>query len=60
MSGEKPEEWNQMCERLAYYLMQGIARGDGAVRMADVLASAVLNWQRVCADYEKAQKKNGN
>lgn len=57
MSNDKPETWDQMCERLAYYMMRDIARGTDAVRMAHGLAGSVVNWQRQCSDYEKTQKR---
>lgn len=57
---EEIETFDQMCERLAYYMMRDIARGTDAVRMAHGLAGSVLNWRRICDAHEKKKKTRPN
>lgn len=57
----KEESFDSMCERLAYYLMRDIARGEGATRMAHGAAHVVLMWRqnadRIEAEAKKAEKE---
>lgn len=57
MSDDRRESYDQMCERIAYSLMQGIAKGEGAVRMCHGLAHSVLMWRKVQDDLDKAEKR---
>lgn len=52
------ESYDSMCERLAYYLMRDIARGEGAVRMAHGAANTVLMWRANADRIEAAKKAN--
>lgn len=56
MSTEE-ESYDSMCERLAYYLMRDIARGEGAVRIAHGAANTVLMWRASMDRLEAAKKK---
>lgn len=51
------ESYDSMCERLAYYLMRDIARGEGAVRIAHGAANTVLMWRANMDRLEAAKKK---
>ncbi len=51
------ESFDSMCERLAYYLMRDIARGEGATRMAHGAAHVVLMWRGNLDRIEAAKKK---
>lgn len=51
------ESYDSMCERLAYYLMRDIARGEGAVRIAHGVANTVLMWRANMDRLEAAKKK---
>ena len=51
------ESYDSMCERLAYYLMRDIARGEGAVRIAHGAANTVLMWRTNMDRLEAAKKK---
>ena len=57
MSDDRRESYDQMCERIAYSLMQGFVRGEGAVRICQGLAHSVLMWRKVQDDLDKAEEK---
>lgn len=57
MSEDQRETYDQMCERIAYSLMRGIAHGEGAVRMAHGLAGSVLMWRKTQDDLDKAKNR---
>jgi hypothetical protein len=40
------ETFDQLCTRLAYYIMQDIARGTPAERIASNIAQQTLLWRR--------------
>ena len=43
---DEKETFDQLCTRLAYYIMQDIARGTPAERIAANIASQTLMWRR--------------
>lgn len=42
---DKAETFDQLCTRLAYYIMQDIARGTSAERIASNIATQTLLWR---------------
>jgi hypothetical protein len=57
MADEKLETWQQLEERLAYYIMSDIARGTPAIRIASTIAQQTLMWR---VEQDRAKKGDGN
>lgn len=53
---DEAETFDQLCARLAYYIMQDIARGTPAERIAHSVASQTLMWRR---DHKEQESRNG-
>lgn len=49
---DKPEEYSEFVERLAYTFVRGIARGTPAIELAGLAASQTLMWRRETERYE--------
>lgn len=54
---EKPETYQQLVDRIAYGLMFGIARGQGAQALAHTAVQQSVLWHSTKLEREAAEKK---
>lgn len=53
----KEETFEELVARLAYHIVQGVAKGTGAEQMASVCAQQTLLWRK---EKDKQEKSRGH
>lgn len=53
----RPETYEELCVRLAYYMIRYIARGTSAESIAHTQVQQVMFWQKLCKEYESKPKE---
>lgn len=54
---KEPETYEELCTRLAYYMIRDIARGTSAESIVSTQVQQVLFWQKERKEYESKCKE---